>query len=98
MTKLSTPADSYNQGGFAAVDPAGFIDSYRPPSIAGDFCGKHIVTVDQFARADLESLFATASTLKKRLASGDRGVVEIATSRVLALLFFESSTRTDMSF
>ena len=97
MTKATRPGD-YNQDGFVVVDPADFIDSYQPPPIAGDFCGKHIVTVDQFAQADLEDLFATASTLKKRVASGDRGVVEIATGQVLALLFFESSTRTDMSF
>ena len=55
-------------------------------------------TVEQFARDDLKILFEAASTLKKRIRSEDRGVVEIATGQVLALLFFESSTRTDMSF
>ena len=88
----------HNDGGFVKADPAAFATSYRPSAIDGDFCGKHIITVDQFARADLEMLFATAATLKKRLRSGDRGVVEIASGQVLALLFFESSTRTDMSF
>ena len=51
------------------------------------------MTVDQFARGDLEMLFETATTLKKRIRSGDRGVVEIASGQVLALLFFEASTR-----
>ena len=88
----------YNESGYVEVDPAGFVDSYRPPAINGNFRGKHIVTVEQFARDDLKILFEAASTLKKRIRSEDRGVVEIATGQVLALLFFESSTRTDMSF
>lgn len=89
---------SYNENGYVEVDPAGFVDSYRPPAIDGDFRGKHIVTVEQFGREDLKILFEAAATLKKRIRSGDRGVVEIATGQVLALLFFEASTRTDMSF
>ncbi|MCY3564156.1 MAG: aspartate carbamoyltransferase [bacterium] len=89
---------SYNENGYVEVDPAGFVDSYRPPAIDGDFRGKHIVTVEQFGREDLKVLFEAAATLKKRIRSGDRGVVEIATGQVLALLFFEASTRTDMSF
>ena len=88
----------YNESGYIEVDPAGFVDSYRPLAINGNFRGKHIVTVEQFARDDLKILFEAASTLKKRIRSEDRGVVEIATGQVLALLFFESSTRTDMSF
>lgn len=92
------PDDGYNENGYVEVDPAGFLESYSPPAVAGDFRGKHIVTVDQFARDDLRVLFEAAATLKKRIRSGDRGVVEIATGQVLALLFFESSTRTDMSF
>lgn len=91
-------AASYNEEGFVEVDPREFVGSYVPAAIDGDFRGKHIVTVDQFARDDLKTLFEVASTLKKRIRSGDRGVVEIATGQVLALLFFESSTRTDMSF
>ncbi len=91
-------AAEYNESGFVEVDPAGFLASYSPPAIDGDFRGKHIVTVEQFARDDLKVLFEAAATLKKRIRSGDRGVVEIATGQVLALLFFESSTRTDMSF
>ena len=92
------PGAKYNENGYVEIEPARFVNSYRPPAIKGDFRGKHIVTVDQFARDDLKILFEAASTLKKRIRSGDRGVVEIATGQVLALLFFESSTRTDMSF
>ena len=89
---------SYNENGYVEIDPSGFVDSYRPPAIDGDFRGKHVVTVEQFGREDLKILFEAAATLKKRIRSGDRGVVEIATGQVLALLFFEASTRTDMSF
>jgi len=89
---------SYNENGYVEIDPAGFVDSYRPPAIDGDFRGRHVVTVEQFGREDLKILFEAAATLKKRIRSGDRGVVEIATGQVLALLFFEASTRTDMSF
>ena len=87
-----------DKAGSARHSPAVFTDTYQPPAIAGDFRGKHIVTVEQFAKPDLEALFRAAATLKKRLRSQDRGVVEIASGYVLALLFFESSTRTDMSF
>ena len=89
---------SYNENGYVEIDPAGFVGSYSPPAIDGDFRRKHIVTVEQFGREDLRILFEAAATLKKRIRSGDRGVVEIATGQVLALLFFEASTRTDMSF
>ena len=88
----------YNENGFVEIDPAEYVDAYVPPAINGEFRGKHIVTVEQFARDDLKILFEAAATLKKRIRSGDRGVVEIATGQVLALLFFEASTRTDMSF
>lgn len=100
VEEIEEPPDDgqYNENGYVEVDPARFLESYRAPAIAGDFRGKHIVTVDQFAREDLRVLFEAAETLKKRIRSGDRGVVEIATGQVLALLFFESSTRTDMSF
>lgn len=71
---------------------------YTPQAIAGDFLGKHIVTVGQFSRADLEQLFAAATSLRTRVRQRDRGVGEIASGMIMSLLFFESSTRTDLSF
>ncbi|MBZ0298935.1 MAG: aspartate carbamoyltransferase [Anaerolineae bacterium] len=71
---------------------------YTPPMIDGDFVGKHIITVDQFARHDLEIIFDAAASLKKRSRQNDRGLVEVCSGRVMATLFFEASTRTDMSF
>ena len=69
-----------------------------PEPIAGDFLHKHIVTVGQFSRDDLEALFSAAVSLRKRVRQRDMGVSEIAKGAVMALLFFESSTRTDLSF
>ncbi len=75
-----------------------FANIYTPPAINGEFVGKHIITVDQFARKDLQEIFDAATSLKKRIRQGDRGVVELCSGKVMAMLFFESSTRTDMSF
>lgn len=72
--------------------------SYTPPLIGGDFVGKHIVTVDQFARKDLETIFNATISLRKRLRQHDRGLTELCAGRVMASLFFEPSTRTDLSF
>ncbi len=71
---------------------------YQPPKIDGDFLNKHIITVDQFTRKDLQVIFDAATSLKKRIRQSDRGVVELCSGKVMAMLFFESSTRTDMSF
>ena len=74
------------------------INQGLPQKINGSFQGKDILTIEQFAREDLEELFAVARNLRQRIQSDDRGVVEIANRKVLALLFFEPSTRTDLSF
>ncbi len=74
------------------------VQTYSPPLIGGDFVGKHIVTVDQFARKDLEILFNATASLRKRVRQHDRGLTELCAGRVMASLFFEPSTRTDLSF
>jgi aspartate carbamoyltransferase catalytic subunit len=71
---------------------------YVPPPINGDFVGKHIITVDQFARKDLQILFDATLSIKKRVRQRDRGLKEICAGSVMASLFFEASTRTDLSF
>jgi len=75
-----------------------FRHTYTPPRINGDFQGKHIISVDQFSRGDLLTLFDAARSIRKRLHQHDRGLTEICAGRVMASLFFEASTRTDMSF
>ncbi len=72
--------------------------AYKPPAIQGDFLGKHIISVDQFERGDLDILFDAASAIRKRIRSHDRGLTELCAGKVMASLFFEASTRTDMSF
>lgn len=54
---------------------------------------KHIVAVDQFDRAWLESLFAEADRLRS-----DRETLDLLRGKVLATLFYEPSTRTRLSF
>lgn len=75
-----------------------YVEIYQPSQINGDFVGKHIITVDQFTRNDLQIIFDAATSLKKRIRQNDRGVVEVCSGKVMATLFFEASTRTDMSF
>jgi len=72
--------------------------TYPPKQIEGSFVGKHILTVEQFARGDLQILFDAASSLRKRVRQSDRGLIEVCSGEVMASLFFEASTRTDMSF
>ena len=72
--------------------------SYQPPPINGDFLGKHIISVDQFQRRDLDILFQAATSIRKRIRTQDRGLTELCAGKVMASLFFEASTRTDMSF
>ena len=72
--------------------------AYQPPAIHGDFLGKHIISVDQFQRRDLDILFDAATSIRKRIRSHDRGLTELCAGKVMASLFFEASTRTDMSF
>lgn len=72
--------------------------TYTPPKIAGSYLGKHIISVDQFSKHDLDVLFDATKSIKKRVRQNDRGLTEVCSGRVMASLFFESSTRTDMSF
>lgn len=71
---------------------------YQPPAINGNFLGKHIISVDQFQRRDLDILFDAAASIRKRIRTQDRGLTELCAGKVMASLFFEASTRTDMSF
>jgi aspartate carbamoyltransferase len=69
-----------------------------PAAIAGNFAGKHVVTVEQFARADLQLVFDAATALRERVRDSDRTLLDVCAGKVLATLFYEASTRTDMSF
>jgi len=71
---------------------------YQPPAIHGNFLDKHIISVDQFQRGDLEILFRATTFIRERIRTQDRGLNELCAGKVMASLFFEASTRTDMSF
>lgn len=60
------------------------------------FKGKDIVSVKQFSRDELHLLFTVAAEM--RLGVERDGSLDILKGRVLALLFFEPSTRTSCSF
>jgi aspartate carbamoyltransferase catalytic subunit len=75
-----------------------FVQRYAPPKIAGSFTGKPIITVEQFTHADLEALFANTIDLRARVRSGDTSILKCCAGKVMATLFYEASTRTDMSF
>jgi aspartate carbamoyltransferase catalytic subunit len=71
---------------------------YTPPKINGDFTGKHIITVEQFNRIDLQVIFDAATRLRERVVNRDAKLVELCAGRLMASMFFEASTRTDLSF
>lgn len=78
--------------------PSSHRHTYSPPKIAGEYKGKHIISVDQFDRNDLDMLFNATVSIRRRVRQSDRGLTEICAGKVMASLFFEASTRTDMSF
>jgi aspartate carbamoyltransferase len=62
----------------------------------GRLYGQHILSVAQFARADLEYIFAVAEdmhTMVERV-----GTFDLLKGKILANLFYEPSTRTSSSF
>lgn len=81
-----------------SLAPSPHRHTYTPPKIDGVYTGKHIISVDQFARRDLDDLFKGATSIRRRMHQNDRGLTEICSGFVMASLFFEASTRTDMSF
>ena len=61
-----------------------------------DFVGAHILSIDQFARADIEQVFAVADRMEPyALRKKKNPVLEGA---ILGNMFFEPSTRTRLSF
>ncbi len=75
-----------------------FLHLYKPPAIDGNFKGKHIISVEQFHRQDLDMIYAVTKDLRQRIINHDPSLVKLAEGRLMASLFFEASTRTDMSF
>ena len=73
-------------------------DSYQPPAIEADFYSKHIISVEQFNRDNLDDLFSETSKIRQLVNNKDRRLASVAAGYLMVSLFFESSTRTDLSF
>jgi carbamoyl-phosphate synthase/aspartate carbamoyltransferase len=83
------------------LGPPLYPSSHVSPSMAdllsrSPFRGKHVLSVNQFTRADLHLLFTVAQEM--RLGVQRQGVLDILKGRVLTTLFYEPSTRTSASF
>ncbi|MFX1520460.1 MAG: aspartate carbamoyltransferase [Promethearchaeota archaeon] len=59
-----------------------------------DFSGRHIMSIRDFSRDELEHIFKVANEMEKYAKTGS----EILKNKILATLFFEPSTRTRLSF
>src|SRR5512135_2044304 len=62
----------------------------------GRFYGQHILSVSQFARTDLEYIFAVAEEMRHMVERV--GTFDLLKGKILASLFYEPSTRTSSSF
>ena len=60
------------------------------------FAGSHIISVDQFERADIEVIFAVADRMEPY--ARRRKITHILDGAILGSMFFEPSTRTRVSF
>lgn len=60
------------------------------------FAGSHILSVDQFERADVEQVFAVADRMKPYAHRKRR--TRVLDGAILGSMFFEASTRTRVSF
>src|SRR5438045_4341590 len=70
-------------------------DGHNEP-VAGDWLGKDIISVEQFNRQDLDQLFEVTARMKR--IKERNGSTDILRGKILANLFYETSTRTDASF
>ena len=79
---------------FRSLDGGGNASSL--PMIGGNFKGKDIVSFDQFGVEDLSQLFALTHAMKQIAVNNEPS--QLLAGYVVALLFFEPSSRTFGSF
>ena len=60
------------------------------------FAGKHILSVNQFQRADIESIFSVADRMRPY--AHRQRITNVLDGAILGSMFFEPSTRTRVSF
>lgn len=61
-----------------------------------DFVGSHILSVDQFDRADIDRVFTVADDM--RIYADRARITRVLQGAILSSMFFEPSTRTRISF
>ena len=61
-----------------------------------EFCGNHIISVNQLSRAGVEKVFDVADTMTPY--AGRLQTTKVLDGAILGSMFFEASTRTRMSF
>ena len=61
-----------------------------------NFVGSHILSVDQFVRADIERVFTVADMMRPYALR--QKVTRVLEGAILGNMFFEPSTRTRVSF
>ncbi len=66
--------------------------------VAIPFSHKHILDADQFSREDLEVILSLSHRIEKTMQQNRHKMMELLHGYLLASLFFESSTRTRLSF
>ncbi len=65
-------------------------------SIYGSWLNKHIISVGQFTKSDLETIISLSRKIKKELKAGK--IKKDLTGRIMAAIFYEPSSRTFGSF
>ena len=60
--------------------------AFTPPAIDGNLTGKHIVSVEQFARPDLDELIRVTGDLRSRVRTGDQSVLKAVVSLTAVLV------------
>ncbi|KAL9054235.1 MAG: hypothetical protein Q9162_004268 [Coniocarpon cinnabarinum] len=82
-------------------DPPVFFHQPSPPPVrdliaTSPFKQKHIVSINQFTKADVNDLLQVASSMKQAVES--KGVLDMLSNKILCTMFYEPSTRTSASF
>jgi len=80
----------------APIDSNGAAPGLRSILHRPSFSHRHVLSVKQFDRDDLHSLFTVAQEM--RLMVERKGVLDILRGKVLCTVFYEESTRTSSSF
>lgn len=105
MFPVDTRAETIGSGGKQIAknnliedirSPALYLEIYHPLKIEGNFRDKSIVSVMQFGKEDLEVLFAHTRRMREAVRHGDS--LTTLRGKVVANIFYEPSTRTDLSF